>query len=62
MASLWFDAPEKDHTFDPFDATVNSKAKQEIKNRFKQESLMPSKKLEGFKNKNDEGNNRLIPL
>ena len=62
MASLWFDEPERDHTanpFDPFDATTNAKAKQEIKNRFKQESLMPSKKMEDFRNKRDDGNIRL---
>ena len=57
MASLWFDEPERDHTFDPFDPVANPKPK-EVKNRFKQESLMPSRKADEFRNKKDGDNSR----
>ena len=57
MASLWFDEPERDHTFDPFDPTTGSQPKPKEKlNKFKQESLMPSRKLDEFRNKKDNGN------
>ena len=58
MASLWFDEPERDHTFDPFDPVAKPKPK-EVKNRFKEESLMPSRRADEFRNKKDDGNNRI---
>ena len=57
MASLWFDEPERDHTFDPFDPVAKPKPK-EVKNRFKEESLMPSRRADELRNKKDDGNNR----